>query len=283
MHSFSRSIPCLLASLLAPAAVVALEAMPGLDGLCDEVDFDTRAGVFDVGGVQAWRGPFEFEGARIVGCLRNNSNEEITALTLVYDNIQARGGGGGSGDVVLAPIAPGAVGLFLSSPFHQDAERLERSGITGLRLRTLQIPRGWEERTDRDGNRAMHMAHDDQPFEPRPELDYPLLPLPENPLAQACAEAVPVAGEFGFVEVQVLHFADGKYRAVGCLLNGSDRSVATSFNHQVSVSYRIESSGLAGGMGRLALPTELPAGQASLFVSVFDLPSADARVKLAPP
>lgn len=266
--------------LALPSGSQGMEAAPGLDGLCDRVEFDVRAGVFDVGGIQAWRGPLEFEGARIIGCLRNNSDEEITELSLVYDNVQTKGGGGGSGTISLQPLAPGAIGLFMSSAFHQDTERLERFGTTGIRLRELQIPRGWEERTERDGSVSMVMAHDSHAFEPRIELDYPLLDLPENELTAACAAAVSTGGEVTVSEVQVAQFPDGKYRLVGCLSNGSDRTQADGFSHQVSVSYSVRSAGMAGGWGNLRLTGELPSGQSAVFVSGFELAGPDAEVTL---
>lgn len=280
MNRFFWSVPGLLACLLSPAAVLALEAAPGLEGLCDGVEFDHQVGSFEVGALQVWRGPFDFDGARIVGCLRNNGDEEITELSLAYDNIQASGGGGGSGNLEMAALAPGQIGLFMTSTFRQDADRLARFGITGLRLRELQVPRGWEERTDSDGSVSMHMAHDSHAFEPRPEIDYPLMALPESELAATCAAATPVAGEVGVSELAVIRFADGKHRLVGCLLNGSDMAQADGFSHQVSVSYSIQSTGMAGGWGSLRLAGELPPGQAAVFVSSFDLAGPDARVSL---
>ncbi len=274
------SITGMLACLLSPATVLALAAAPDLDGLCDEVEFDHQAGSFEVGALQVWRGPFDFEGARIVGCLRNNGDEEITELGLVYDNIQASGGGGGSGNLEMAPLAPGQTGLFMTSTFRQDPDRLARFGITGMRLRELQVPRGWEERTDSDGSVSMHMAHDSHAFEPRPQLDYPMLALPESELAATCAATEPVAGELGVAHLQVLRFADGKHRLVGCLLNGSDMAQADGFSRQVSVSYGIEADGMAGGWGSLRLAGELSPGKAAVFVSSFELADPDAQVRL---
>ena len=264
-----------------PALVLAIEPSPGLDGLCDDVELDRQAGSFEVGALQVWRGPFDFDGARIIGCLRNNTDEEITELNLVYDNIQARGGGGGSGNLEMAPLPPGATGLLMTSTFRQDADRLERFGITGVRLRELQVPRGWEQRTDRDGQVSMHMAHDSHPFEPRPELDYPLMALPDSELATACAAAEPVAGVVAVSELHVVQFPDGKHRLVGCLLNGSDAPQAGGFNHQVSVSYSIQSTGIAGGWGNLRLAGPVAAGKGAVFVSSFDLAGPDAQVTLS--
>ena len=266
---------------LLPPLAMAMEAAPGLEGLCDGVEFDHRAGSFEVGALQTWRGPFDFDGARIVGCLRNNGDEEITELNLVYDNIQASGGGGGSGNLEMSPLAPGAIGLLMTTTFRQDADRLERFGITGVRLRELQVPRGWEERTDRDGNVSMHMAHDSHAFEPRPELDYPLLALPDSELATACAATEPVAGTVAVSALQILPFPDGKHRLVGCLLNGSEAPQADGFSHQVSVSYSIQSTGLAGGWGNLRLAGAVAPGKAAVFVSGFDLSGPDAKVSLS--
>lgn len=263
-----------------PGLALAIEAAPGLDGLCDDIEFDYEAGIFEVGALQVWRGPFDFEGARIVGCLRNNGDDEITELNLVYDNIQSSGGGGGSGSLEMTPLAPGETGLLMTSAFREDADRLARFGITGVRLRELQVPRGWEERTDSDGSVSMHMAHDSHAFEARPELDYPLMPLPETDLAPACAAAEPPAGELTVSALEVLQFADGKYRLVGCLLNGTDMAQADGFSHQVSVSYGIQSGGMGGGWGSLRLAGELAPGAAAVFVSTFELSGPDARVTL---
>lgn len=267
-----------LVLVVLPGFALAIDAAPELAGLCDDVEFEHKAGAFDVGALQVWRGPFEFEGARIVGCLRNNGEEEITELNLEYENIQSSGGGGGTSNLELAPLAQGETGLFMTNTFRQDADRLERFGITGLRLRELQVPRGWEERTDRDGSVSMHMAHDSHGFEPRPEIDYPLMALPESELDAACAAAEPVAGEVGVSELQVVRFPDGKYRLVGCLLNGSEMPQADGFNHQVSVSYSIQSAGMAGGWGSLRLAGTVAPGQAAVFVSHFDLSDPDAKV-----
>lgn len=280
MKSFSGSSFCLLVVLGWPVATLALDATPGLDGMCERVELTHRAGAFEVGAMQVWRGPFDFDGARIVGCLRNGSDEEVTELSLVYDNIQTSGGGGGSGNLEMAPLAAGETGLFMTSPFRQDADRLERFGMTGVRLRELQVPRGWEERTDRDGSVSMHMAHDSHAFEQALELDYPLMALPESELAKTCAAASPVAGEVGVSSLDVLLFADGKYRLVGCLLNGSDMAQADGFSRQVSVSYSVKSAGMAGGWGSLRLADEVAPGQAAVFVSGFDLSGPDAQVTL---
>ena len=264
-----------------PSLALTTEAAPGLEGLCDGVEFDHQAGSFEVGALQIWRGPFDLDGARIVGCLRNNTDEEITGLNLVYDNVQASGGGGGSGNLEMSPLAPGATGLLMTSTFRQDPDRLERYGITGVRLRELQVPRGWEERTDRDGNVSMHMAHDSHAFEPRPELDYPLMAMPDSGLAAACAAVEPVTGTVEVSELRVLPFPDGQHRLVGCLLNGTDVPQADGFSHSVSVSYSIQSTGLAGGWGNLRLAGAVAPGEAAVFVSGFDLSGPDAQVTLS--
>jgi len=68
-----------------PTGVVALDAAPGLDDVCASSDFDLQAGPFNLGHLQVYRGPFDFQGAHIVGCIFNGSDETVSEMELVYD------------------------------------------------------------------------------------------------------------------------------------------------------------------------------------------------------
>jgi hypothetical protein len=266
--------------------VVALDAATGLEDVCASPDFDIQAGSFTLGNLQVYRGPFDFEGAHLVGCIVNGGDEAVTEMELVYDNIQVRGGGGGSGSLALAELRPGERGVFVSSAFRQDPEQLERFGIEGIRLREIKIPQGWERKEKPDGSASMEMAYQTHRLDPRPEMPYPLVDLPDGALTQTCAaiEAAAGAGALSFSELQVLEFPGGKSRVVGCLTNAGSESVAAGFGNQVQVRYTGGGSGAsAQGWGSIRLPGAVEPGTSSVFVSGFDIPPSVEKVELTLP
>ena len=269
-----------------PAGVLALDAAPGLQDVCASPEFEIQAGPFALGNLQVHRGPFDLQGAHIVGCIVNGSDEAVTEMELVYDNIQVRGGGGGSGSLALAELPPGGRGVFVSSAFRQDPEQLERFGIEGIRLREIKIPQGWERKEKPDGSVSMEMSYETHRLDPRPEMPYPLVDLPDGPLTQACAAIESAAGgsALSFSELQLLEFPGGKIRLVGCLTNAGSEPVAAGFSNQVQVRYSGGGSGAsAQGWGALRLPGAVEPGTSSVFVSGFDISPGVEKIELTLP
>lgn len=263
-----------IASLLM-ASIGSAQAVDELDGLCDEFQATTESAVAAIGQVRIHRGPFDFEGARVVGCLKNTGEAPLESASLVFDNIQTQGGGGGTTSLSFDALDPDQVGRFSTRPFSPDTEKLERWGTTGIRLRALQT------RVDN----VTFATHD---FAEPIEMAYPLLDLPESELQQTCTALEPAeqSGEVMLSELRMIETVAGEMQVVGCIANGTDTILADNHTNKVDIGYKAEAgedatgSSHKSGFGGLRLVGPLESGRADVFASDFTVEQGIGRVSI---
>jgi len=262
------------AVILAAMSPPAFAQTGDLDGLCDEFEAAVESEVAALGHIRIHRDPFDFEGTRLLGCIRNAGDQSLDSAQLVYNQVQTRGGGGGSTMMHFDALAPGEVGRFVTGVFRHDPERLESWGITGLRLRGLELSQG--------------MEYIEYAFGEQLELACPILDLPESDLQRACAADAPVDpnGEVSLSQMGLVETIDGQVRLVGCVINGRDAVIGEGWGHGVEVGYSGEAhedyQGMMywGGSGTLEMAAPLEPGRAAMFVSGFEVDPEVARIKI---
>jgi hypothetical protein len=244
--------------------------------LCDDFEPKAEAEIAAIGNLQIHRGSFDFEGTRVVGCIENRGVEPLQNPSLVYDNIQRRGGGGGSTGISAGDLPSGEIAAFQTSHFTANAQRIEDRGLEGIRIRSLQVQDGMDRNSFEFSNRI--------------ELDYPYRPLPDSELASNCAEEAQQApdDEIALTRLKLIEISPGQVHIAGCIINGLDKVLADGLRHRAAVRYSGDASedheGMRawGGSGRVTLPDALEPGQASVFLSQFDVPDDIARVEITP-
>jgi len=247
-----------------------------LETLCDDFEPKAEAEIAAIGNLLIHRGPFDFEGTRVVGCIENRGDEPLLNPSLVYDNIQRRGGGGGSTGISAGDLPPGEIAAFQTGYFTASAQRIEDRGLEGIRIRSLQVQDG--------------MDRNSFGFSERIELDYPYRPLPESELAATCVEDSKQApeDEIALTRLRLVEISPGEIHVAGCIINGLDKVLADGLRHRAPVRYRGDASeeheGMRawGGSGRVTLPDALEPGRASVFLSQFDVPDDIARIEITP-
>lgn len=266
----------LAAVALAVLTPLAFAETDGIDGLCDAFEASLESEVAALGHIRIHRDPLDFRGTRLLGCIRNGGDRPLDGASLVYDQVQTRGGGGGTTSMHFGELASGEVGRFVTDEFRHDPEKLESWGITGIRLRSLQL--------------SYEMEYAEHPFSEQLELAYPMLDLPDGELRQACAalESAQLDGQVTLSRLQLSETIGGEVRLVGCVINGRDVAIGEGWGHGVEVGYSGEAGedyqGMMywGGSGTLDMPAPLESGQTGMFVSGFDVDPDIALVKLQP-
>jgi len=260
------------AVFLAPG--VAALADEATDGHCDEFEPVLETAAAELGDIRIHRGLYDLGGARLFGCIRNTGDEALEGAGLMYNQIQSRGGGGGTTSLSFPALEPGQAGVFVSRAFREDRQRLEEWGITGIELRALQL---------RDG---MELVNHD--FSDRLELDYPMRELPDSDLRRACAALSPekAEGEVTLENLQLVEVTGGELRVAGCIVNGGGKTLGADRHGGVRVEYSGEPGEDYDGMmhwsgsGQLDLPGPLAPGSAEMFVGDFEVEDKIARVEI---
>ncbi len=247
-----------------------------LAALCDEADTLAESERAAISNVQYHRGPIDFEGARLAGCLHNRGDEPLRNLMVAYRGIQERGGGGGTTNLEFAEIAPGESAVFLSGPFRNDAEHFENWKVSGYQIVALES-----------------FPDDEYPLDPVIELGLPLVDRPAHDLEAECAGIDAGEGE-GDVWVSHAEFADAGppgaavRHVVGCVTNRSDETIADDRRNRVRVRHSGRAGaepnrmGMVGGSGGLVLQEPLEPGQSAFFVSSFDYDDPLLEVAIEP-
>lgn len=261
-------------ALMLAAPGMAVAAGDAIDMQCDEFEPVLETDVAELGDVRIYRGPYDLDGARLVGCIRNTGDDALEGAGLMFNQIQSRGGGGGTTSLSFGSLEPGEAAPFVSLPFRDDRQRLEEWGITGIELRALQL---------RDG---MELVNHD--FSERPQLDYPIRELPESELRQDCAALSPEVtdGQVKLTNLRLVRVTGGALRVAGCIVNGGEETLGDDRQGSVRVAYSGEPGENYGGMmhwsgsGELDLPAPLEPDSAALFVADFDVEDKIARVEI---
>lgn len=241
---------------------------------CEDFEPVLETDVAELGDIRIHRGSYDIEGARLVGCIRNTGDEALDGAGLIFNQIQSRGGGGGTTALLFESLQPGQAGGFVSHAFRPDRERLEEWGITGIELRALQL---------RDGMELAEHAFSDQL-----ELDYPIRELPDSDLRQACTALSPTDpdSKVTLEKLRMIEVTGGEVRVAGCIVNGGDEVLADDRQNGVRIEYSGEPGedydGTMhwGGSGQLNLPGALEPGSADLSVADFEVEDKIARVEI---
>lgn len=263
------------ALLMVAVGSLQADGLAELDGLCDNFQATAKSDIAAIGHVRVYRGPFDFAGAQLVGCIKNTGTAALDSPSLVFDNIQTRGGGGGTISLFFKALDPNQVGRFATSPFRSNAERLKTTGVTGIKLRGLKT------RVDN----VTFASHD---FAERLEMAYPLIDLPENELRQACAVLESPEQGTGVMlsQLRMIETVAGETRVAGCIVNGTDTILADNQRNKVDVGYTTEAgeddpgARSAGGFGKLHLAGPLESGRSDVFVTDFEVGDGFDRVAI---
>lgn len=247
---------------------------------CDEVADWHRAGPVAIGNVEIQRGPLDFEGPRLAGCLRNTGDGELAQVMIEFDNItDGSSSGGFSRNLRLEGLAPGDSTAFVTDQLTRDRERYERFNTTGHRFSGVNVLIAGE------SGRPEFDAEDEF------ELPRILKDRPEHELEADCAATDPADGE-GDIWINAARLEavgmPGSVNMVGCVTNRSDETVADGMRNSITVTYEghagdePERMSMVGGQGRLTLAGPLEPGQSSLFVSSFDFEQDIIEIEVYP-
>lgn len=261
------------AALMVCGGSVQGDAIGELDGLCDDFVATAKSDIAEVGHVRVFRGPFDFEGAQLVGCMKNTGQLPLNSVSLVFDKIQTRGVGGGTISLFFDELDPNQVGRFSTSPFRENAKSLNDAGTTGIKLRGLKT------RVDN----VTFASHD---FAERIEMAYPLMERPESELQPTCAALAPLEQGAGIMlsELRMIETVAGEMRVAGCIANGTDTVLADNHRNKVDIGYKTEAAGddpaarQGGGFGGLRLAGPLEPGRADVFLTDFEVEDGFDRV-----
>jgi hypothetical protein len=246
---------------------------------CEEVDDWVRAGPVALGNVHIDRAALDFQGARIVGCLKNEGEGTLSQVMLEFDSITERGGGGFSTNLRLDGLASGDMMEFRTDQRSRDLETYERFGVTGYRFRGVNVL------IDGESGRPEFDTEDEL------ELDRMLVDRPEHPLEADCAATNSAEGE-GDIWISEARLETvgmpGTVNVIGCVTNRGDETIADGMRHNIAVSWEgragdePERLGMVGGMSRLTVPGPLEPGESSLFVSDFDFEQRIIDIEVYP-
>ncbi len=250
---------------------------------CDQVGDWVRAGPVALGDVQVTRGGLDFEGPRIVGCLKNEGDEALNQVMLEFESIrEGRSGGGGfSTNLRLAGLAPGETTVFRSSQQRmRDREHYERFGTLGYRFSGVNVL------IDGQSGRPEFGTEDEF------EIDR-FLPVdrPEHALEAECAELDEADGE-GDIWISQARLKNlempGTDHVVGCVTNRSDETLADNRGHAIGIAWEgragdePERLAMVGGTGRLHLTGPLQPGESGVFISSFDFDQPIFEIEFYP-
>lgn len=261
------------ALLMASTGSIQADVLGELDGLCDDFEATGHSDIAAIGHVRVYRSPFDFEGPRLVGCMKNTGGTPLSSVSLVFDKVQTRGGGGGTISLFFEALDPNRVGRFSTTPFRDDAKSLKDSGTTGIKLRGLKT------RIDN----VTFASHD---FAERIEMAYPLMDRPESELQQTCAvlESLDQGAGVMLSELRMIETVAGEVKVAGCIANGTDATLADNHRNKVDIGYKTEAAGddpaarQGGGFGGLRLAGPLEPGRADVFLTDFELEEGFDRV-----
>ena len=246
---------------------------------CEEVEDWVRAGPVALGNVHIDRAALDFQGARIVGCLKNEGEGTLNQVMLEFDSISERSGGGFTTNLRLEGLAPGDMLEFRTDQRSRDLETYERFGVTGYRFRGVNVL------IDGESGRPEFSTEDEL------ELDRMLVDRPEHSLEAGCAATDSAAGE-GDIWISEARLETvgmpGTVNVIGCVTNRGDETIADGMRHNIAVSWEgragdePERLGMVGGMSRLTVPGPLEPGESSLFVSDFDFEQRIIDIEVYP-
>ena len=261
----------MLAFIASPLVVVA--------GHCEDVEDWVRAGPVALGNVHIDRAALDFQGARIVGCLKNEGEGTLNQVMLEFNSISERSGGGFTTNLRLEGLAPGDMMEFRTDERARDRETYERFGVTGYRFRGVNVL------IDGESGRPEFGTEDEL------ELDRMLVDRPEHSLEAGCAATDSAAGE-GDIWISEARLETvgmpGTVNVIGCVTNRGDETIADGMRHNIAVSWEgragdePERLGMVGGMSRLTVPGPLEPGESSLFVSDFDFEQRIIDIEVYP-
>jgi len=253
------------------------------DDPCDGVERWVHAGPVALGDVELARGALDFEGPRIVGCLKNQGEDTLNQVMLEFESIREgrTGGGGFTTNLRLAGLAPGDSVVFRTDERRmRDTDHYERFGTQGYRFSGVNVL------VDGESGRPEFGTDDELELGRILHVD-----RPEHTLEAECAaiDAADGEGEVWISEARLETLGmPGTDNVIGCVTNRGEDTIADGRRHSISIGWEGRAGdepnrlAMVGGTGRLHLTGPLEPGDSALFVSSMDFDQPILEVEFYP-
>lgn len=218
---------------------------------CDDPEHLVESEVAALSNVEMYRSPVDIEGARVVGCIHNRTDDPIETLSLYYREID--GGSFGGKSLEFANLEPEEATPFYTDVFDGGKYGSEAGG--GLEIVSVGF--------------GMSDTYD---LSSRIKID-PAMERPKHDLESTCAELDPEDGEEDiwlseakFESVTLLD--EPAHYVVGCVTNRSDESIATD-DLIIGDGYQIDARhnyATGGGVGNMVVEEPIEPGESAFFV-----------------
>jgi len=282
-----RALPAALLGavvLLSPASAHAQDDVspaPGLPDPCAAASEWSPAGPVALAHLQAFRGPLDYSGPRVVGCIRNDGSVHVEQMMLEFGSPPAPGStGSGFGltiNVQLGGVLPGATVPFSSDETWGDMF----TGRPTVDARLVGI-----DLLEKDTyNRPAF------PVEAGPAVVFAPTDRPEHPLEGVCRAIGADAGdgEVWISEARLEVPAPGAAPVVvGCLTNRTGSPLGEEEGGRIPAQLEGIETAAPGGegfvlmTGSLQMPAALEPGASSIFQSSFALTADLVDVTITP-
>jgi hypothetical protein len=258
--------------LLSPLNLLAqadVSFFAGLPDPCASTSEWTSTGPVALANLQVFRGPLDFRGPRVVGCLRNDGPVSLEQMMLEFESPPGPGGAGGGWSMAinarLGDLPPGG-----TVPFNSDelwADLFSGGAFPDFRLTALDV-------LEKDT-----FSRPRFPVERGPAIGAGSgVDRPEHPLETECRALAP-EGSLGAVHLQAFRIevvAPGAAPVlVGCVFNGTDEEIGEEGGIPAQLE-GIETAALGGEgfvlrTGSLGMPELPPPGESRFFGSSFEI------------
>jgi len=252
----------LSATALASDTRSILDPNPNLETLCENLSVIAEGEEVAISNLTVYRGPFDFGGTRLAGCITNRGEDTIEHFVLYYGLVIPRTRGVGNARAHVAAVHPGETQPFVTNVYSTPIT----DAATGIRLASVEAYLG--------PNRVQKRMRVEA------TRDFPRTELPLPPAALSC-EPVPAGEDDARVYlhdvtlIQPEFALDGMDFLVGCVTNHTDRPLAADGTPIVYVRYlpRPPQSRFdeLGHTERLRVFESVAPGEASVFISQFSL------------
>ncbi len=225
---------------------------------CEDSEPHAESSLIALGQLQIYRGTFDFEGARVAGCLYNRSDETLEHAAIHF---QSREGGGISTTtrgLRFFPVKPGEATAFVSTVSLRGIDTYEEHEIEGYELVSVAAS-GDSRETSYD-------------LEPPLEIDRIVAERNRHPIEDECDDIDPDDGDG---QIWISHAAmapsglpgDAEPHIVGCVTNRSDEVIADGHFTRVSVGFEVDGGRRGVGTKSLLLQEPLEPEETAFFVS----------------